>query len=216
MPGTVTFSASSSGVFSGQTQGSGLSLVRRFLVHLARQVDLGQIVIQTPSGEAIHCMGTRSGPTACLTLNRWRAVRRLLMGGDIAFAESYMDGDWSTPDLTALIELAVLNHATIMPSLDGSRLARLVNRLSHLRRNNTKRGSRHNIPAHYDLGNEFYAAWLDPGMTYSSGFYAEDVTTLELAQIAKQDLVMDALTLSGGERVLEIGFGWGGWPHAWR
>ena len=210
MPGTVTFSAAPSGVFSGQIQGPGLSLVRRFLVHLGRLVDHGQIVIQTPSGEAIHCMGTRSGPTACLTLHRWRAVRRLLMGGDIAFAESYMDGDWSTPDLTTLIELAVLNHDTIMPSLDGSRLARLVNRLSHLRRNNTKRGSRQNIPAHYDLGNEFYAAWLDPGMTYSSGFYAEDGTTLELAQIAKQDLVMEALTISGGESVLEIGFGWGG------
>ena len=133
-------------------------------------------------------------------------------GGDIAFAESYMDGDWSTPDLTTLIELAVLNHDTIMPSLDGSRLARLVNRLSHLRRNNTKRGSRQNIPAHYDLGNEFYAAWLDPGMTYSSGFYAEDGTTLELAQIAKQDLVMEALTLSGGgERSgNRIWLGWAG------
>jgi len=210
MFGTITFSVRQSGVLPGRIRGSGLSLARRFLVHLARQVDRGQIVIQTPSGEAIHCMGTRSGPTARLTLNRWRAVWRLLMGGDIGFAESYIDGDWSTPDLTALIELAALNHETMMPSLNGSRLARLLNRLSHRRRNNTKRGSQRNIPAHYDIGNEFYAAWLDPDMTYSSGFYAEADTTLELAQIAKQDLVIDALALAGGERVLEIGFGWGG------
>ena len=210
MPGLVTISASRSGVLPGQIQRSGLSLPRRFLVHLARQVDRGQIVIQTPSGEAIHCMGTRPGPTARLNLRRWRAVWRLLMGGDIGFAEAYMDGDWSTPDLTALIELAALNHETMKPSLNGSGFARLVNRLSHLRRNNTKRRSQRNIQAHYDLGNQFYAAWLDPGMTYSSGFYAEAETTLERAQIAKQDMVIDALALAGDERVLEIGFGWGG------
>src|SRR5271165_3709737 len=210
MFGTITFSVRQSGVLPGRIRGSSLSLMRRFLVHLARQVDRGQIVIQMPSGEAIHCMGTRSGPTARLNLLRWRAVWRLLMGGDIGFAEAYMDGDWSTPDLTALIELAALNHETMMPSLNGSGLARLINRLSHLRRNNTRRRSQRNIQAHYDLGNEFYAAWLDPDMTYSSGFYAEADTTLERAQIAKQDMVIDALALAGSDRVLEIGFGWGG------
>lgn len=210
MPGLVTISASRSGVLPGRIPGASLSLARRFLVHLARHVDRGQIVIQMPTGEAIHCMGTRPGPTARLNLIRWRGVWRLLMSGDIGFAEAYMDGDWSTPDLTALIELAALNHETMMPSLNGLGLARLVNRLSHLRRNNTRRRSQSNIQAHYDLGNRFYAAWLDPGMTYSSGYYAEAETTLERAQIAKQDMVIEALALAGGERVLEIGFGWGG------
>ncbi len=186
------------------------SIGRRFLLHLARQVEQGQLLVYLPSGEAILCTGTRPGPSARLHIHRWRAVRRLLLGGDIGFAEAYMDGDWSSPDLTALIELAARNHATMMPSLDGSRLARLLNRLLHLRRGNTKRGSRRNIPAHYDLGNAFYAAWLDPGMTYSSGLYEDAEMTLEQAQIAKQNLVMDALALTGGERVLEIGCGWGG------
>ena len=188
----------------------GLSLGRRFLVHLARQVEHGQLLIHMPSGETIHRAGAHPGPSGTLVLHRWRAVRRLLFGGDIGFAEAYMAGDWSTPNLTSLIELAARNHETMMPSLDGSRIARVMNRMLHRRRGNTRRGSRRNIPAHYDLGNAFYAAWLDPGMTYSSGLYEDAEMTLEQAQIAKQDLAMDALALTGGERVLEIGCGWGG------
>ncbi|MSP03526.1 MAG: class I SAM-dependent methyltransferase [Acetobacteraceae bacterium] len=185
-------------------------LARRFMLHLARQVRHGQFHIQLPSGETIHCTGPHPGPSGLLSLHRWRAVRRLLTGGDIGFGESFMDGDWSSPDLPSLIELAARNHETMMPSLGGSRLARLAYRLFHVLRGNTRRGSRRNIPAHYDLGNAFYAAWLDPGMTYSSGLYEHPGTTLEEAQTAKQNLAMDALSLSGGERVLEIGCGWGG------
>ena len=158
MPGTVTFTAA-----TAARPPMGLSLARRFIVRLARQIDRGQIVIQTPSGETIHCTGARPGPVARLTLYRWRAAWRLLMDGDIGFAEAYMDGDWSSPDLTALIELAAVNHAAMIPSMNGARLSRLIHRLSHLRRRNTKRGSQRNIPAQYDLGNDFYAAWLDPG-----------------------------------------------------
>ncbi len=206
----VTVSPNQAGALTGQRHGPALSLARRFLMHLACQVDHGQLLVSMPSGEMIHRAGPRPGPNAQLNLLRWRAIWRLLVGGDIGFAEAYMDGDWSTPDLTALIELAALNHATMMPSLNGSRVVRVLNRLLHLRRNNTKRRSRQNIQDHYDLGNPFYAAWLDPGMSYSSGFYARAETTLEQAQQAKQDLVIDALALAGGERVLEIGFGWGG------
>jgi len=187
-----------------------LSLARRFLARLATQVEHGQLLIQTPAGETIQRAGPKPGPSATLTLARWRAVRRLLLGGDIGFAEAYMDGDWSTPDLAALIELAARNHETMYASLGGIRLARWANRIRHIRRANTRRGSRRNIPAHYDLGNEFYSAWLDPGMTYSAGLYADARTSLEEAQAAKQDLVIDALSLRGGESVLEIGCGWGG------
>ena len=189
---------------------TGLSLRRRFLVHLARQVERGQLLIRMPSGEAIHCAGPHPGPSGTLVLHRWRAVRRALVGGDIGFAEAYMDGDWSTPNLTSLIELVARNHETMVPTLDGSRIKRFINRLLHLRRGNTRRGSRRNIPAHYDLGNAFYAAWLDAGMTYSSALYDDTELTLEQAQTAKQDLVMRALALNGGESVLEIGCGWAG------
>jgi cyclopropane-fatty-acyl-phospholipid synthase len=207
MPATVTLTLDETNGWP--VRRTGLSIGRRFLVQLARQVEHGQLLIRMPSGEAIHCTGPQAGPSGTLVLHRWRTVRRMLVGGDIGFAEAYMDGDWSTPNLTALIELAARNHETMMPSLDGSRLARVLNRLLHLRRNNTRRGSRRNIPAHYDLGNAFYAAWLDPDMTYSSGLYDATETTLEQAQTAKQDLVMHALSLTGGERVLEIGCGWG-------
>lgn len=187
-----------------------LSLSRRFLERLARQVTHGQLLIHTPGGEAIHHVGAHPGPSAVLLLHRWRAVRRLLAAGDIGFAESYMAGDWSTPDLTSLIELAARNHESMYASLNGSRVARWVNRLRHGLRRNSRAGSRRNIPAHYDLGNDFYASWLDAGMSYSAALYTQPAQRLEEAQAAKQDMVMDALALSGGERVLEIGCGWGG------
>jgi len=190
--------------------GAGLSLTRRFLQRLARQVTHGQLLIHTPGGEVIHRAGPNPGPSASLVLHRWRAVRRLLAAGDIGFAESYMAGDWSTLDLTALIELAACNHASMNASLNGSRVARFVNRLRHLSRRNSRAGSRRNIPAHYDLGNDFYAAWLDAGMSYSAALYTHPDQTLEMAQAAKQDLVLDTLSLRGGELVLEIGCGWGG------
>jgi cyclopropane-fatty-acyl-phospholipid synthase len=208
MPPSVTLSTIPAGTTA--ERGTGLSLGRRFLVHLVRQVEYGQLLFHTPSGETIHRSGPHPGPAASMVLHRWRAVRRALLGGDIGFAEAYMDGDWSTPDLTALIEVVARNYTTLVPALDGSRIARLLHRLLHLRRSNTRRGSRRNIPAHYDLGNAFYAAWLDSGMSYSSGLYEHSETTLEEAQTAKQNLVMDALALTGGESVLEIGCGWGG------
>jgi cyclopropane-fatty-acyl-phospholipid synthase len=208
MPATVTLSTWS-GAPAAPRAGS-LSLGHRFLLRLAHQVEHGQLLFHLPSGDVLHCSGPHPGPNARLVLHRWRAVRRLLIGGDVGFAESYIDGDWSTPDLTSLIELAARNHKTMMASIDGSRFARLVNRLLHLRKANTQRGSRRNIPAHYDLGNAFYEAWLDAGMTYSSGLYEHAETTLEQAQLAKQDLAIDGLALCGGERVLEIGCGWGG------
>jgi cyclopropane-fatty-acyl-phospholipid synthase len=208
MPDTVTLSITKSG--APAQLGFGHGIARRFLVHLARQVEYGQLLIHMPSGEAIQCAGPSPGPSGRMILHRWRAVRRMVTGGDLGFAEAYMDGDLSTPDLTALVELAARNHTTMLPALDGSRLDRVLNRLLHLRRGNTRRGSQRNIPAHYDLGNDFYAAWLDAGMTYSSGLYRDADTTLEQAQTAKQDLAIEALALTGGERVLEIGCGWGG------
>jgi len=183
---------------------------RQFLKALARQVEHGQITFELPDGAVIQHAGPHHGPSARLMLHRWRAVRRLLGSGDVGFAEAFIAGDWSTPDLTAVIELAARNHRSMYASLNGSRLARLLNRLRHARRHNSRTGSRRNIPAHYDLGNEFYAAWLDSGMSYSSAYYTGTARDLEAAQVAKQDLVMASLSLTGGERVLEIGCGWGG------
>lgn len=149
------------------------------------------------------------GVRAELILHHWRAVRRLIVGGHVAFAEAYIDGDWSTPDLSALTELVARNHQQLMPRLFGGRLVRGLYHLAHLLRPNSRRGSRRNIMAHYDLGNDFYAAWLDADMSYSSAFFGDDDISLEDAQRAKQAKVIDKLALSGGEQVLEIGCGWG-------
>jgi len=205
MPGARTADGGSLGASRARS-----FLTRRFLQRLTRQVEHGHILVHTPGGEIINHMGAHPGPSASLVLHRWRAVRRLLAAGDIGFAESYMVGDWSTPDLTALIELAARNHQSMYASLNGSRLMRIANRLRHLQRRNSRAGSRRNIPDHYDLGNDFYAAWLDAGMSYSSALYTDTVQDLDAAQVAKQNMVLASLSLSGGERVLEIGCGWGG------
>jgi len=182
----------------------------RFLPMLLHRVAAGRIEVQTPSGERIAHHAAAPGPSATLVLHRWRALRRLLFGGDLGFAESYMDGDWSSPDLPTLIEFAAHNQSALGDSLEGVGVLRWLNRLLHRRRANTRSGSRRNIEAHYDLGNDFYAAWLDRGMTYSSALFTRPDLSLEDAQAAKLARITALLEPQPGDRVLEIGCGWGG------
>ncbi|MGI4814620.1 MAG: class I SAM-dependent methyltransferase [Janthinobacterium lividum] len=183
----------------------GLALLRRILTRIA----VGQLTVSTPDGATLTRAAEVAGPSATLRLRRWRLLTRLLMRGDIGFAESYFDGDWSSPDLAALIELAARNRSALDATISGSRLGRFAHRAFHLLRANTRRGSRRNIVAHYDLGNAFYRSWLDRSMTYSSAIFETASDTLEAAQTRKLDAIVDALDLQGGERVLEIGCGWG-------
>ncbi|MDB5394086.1 MAG: SAM-dependent methyltransferase [Rhodospirillales bacterium] len=171
---------------------------------------MGKITVQTPAGYRVAYTAAQPGPEATIIIHRWRAMRWLLWKGDLGFAESYMEGDWSTPDLTAFLELAALNVESLDAEIMGSALVRMLRKFKHARCANTRHGSRRNIASHYDLGNEFYTRWLDAGMTYSSALYADPGEPLEQAQAAKQDLVLEKLQLSGGEKVLEIGCGWGG------
>ncbi len=181
----------------------------RWIGHVIRSLKIGHLTIQTPSGARVEGRGDIDGPRATLILHRWRTMRRLLFGGDVGFAEAYIDGDWSTPDLATLIELAALNEHALSEVTAGRRFARFLHRVKHLLRTNTKRGSRRNIEAHYDLGNDFYKLWLDRGMTYSSALYTSKKQQLDDAQENKLSRIMDLLSLNGGERVLEIGCGWG-------
>lgn len=192
---------------------------RRLARLLLSRIRIGSLTIVTPSGLRLSSLPVGPGPKGrpeggepegVLVLHRWRTLRRLLVQGDISFAEAYMDGDWSSPDLPALIELAARNAPTLNASIDGHPLTRLWHRLRHRLNANTRAGSRRNITFHYDLGNDFYAAWLDPGMTYSSALYGPGVETLEAAQTAKQDRAIALMALQGQEHVLEIGCGWGG------
>jgi cyclopropane-fatty-acyl-phospholipid synthase len=169
----------------------------------------GRLTVVTPEGETLVQQAPEPGPDAVVVLKRWRAMRRLLLQSDIGFARAYCDGDFTSPDMTAVMELAAVNDHTLRDLISGSWPARLFSRLLHLRHSNTKRGSARNIIAHYDLGNAFYAEWLDRSMTYSSALYTRPQQSLEEAQQAKLDLIVERLQLRGGERVLEIGCGWG-------
>jgi cyclopropane-fatty-acyl-phospholipid synthase len=181
----------------------------RWIAYVVRSLKIGHLIIETPSGARVEGRGEIEDPRATLILHKWRTMRRLLFGGDVGFAEAYMDGDWSTPDLATLIELAVVNEQALSEVVAGRWFKRLLHRVKHLMRANTKSGSRRNIEAHYDLGNDFYKLWLDPSMTYSSALYASPRQSLEDAQENKLSRIMDLLGLEGGERVLEIGCGWG-------
>lgn len=190
-------------------EGPGEGLVVRALNRMIAQIDFGQITVVLPSGDRIQRSGASTGPSAMLVLNRWRAIGRLISQGDLGLAEAYIDGDWTSPDLPALLELAAGNIALLDRSTAGFWPARIFNRVRHLLRANSKAGSRRNIAFHYDLGNAFYERWLDRSMTYSSALYAHPDQTLEDAQEAKLSRVEQLLDLRGGEKVLEIGCGWG-------
>ncbi|MGI8525020.1 MAG: class I SAM-dependent methyltransferase [Pseudolabrys sp.] len=162
-----------------------------------------------PNGRSLRQQGTNAGPSAKLVVRRWRTVWRLMIGGELAFADTFIDGDWWTPNLLDFLEFGARNELSMQRAISGSLLQRLLCRLQHWRRRNTRRGSRRNIAAHYDLGNAFYAQWLDRGMNYSSALFSHADQTLEAAQLAKLERVAELLDISGGERVLEIGCGWG-------
>ena len=186
---------------------------RGALAWLARRLagsDLGRISIETPSGAVWVHQGQSSGPDARVVIRRWSALRRLITGGDIGFAEAYRVGDWWSPNLVEFFTWVGANEAALTMAWRGSFVSRLHSRFRHARRANTKAGSRRNISAHYDLGNNFYAAWLDSGINYSSALYLGHDDTLEAAQLNKLDRVISHLGVSPSSRVLEIGCGWGG------
>jgi cyclopropane-fatty-acyl-phospholipid synthase len=162
-----------------------------------------------PSGERVDCRGDETGPQADIRFLKWRAIVRVAVGGDVGLASSYCDGEWTSSNLPALIEWAARNGDQFTESIKGLAPARLLNRLAHRLHANTRAGSRRNIVAHYDLGNEFYRLWLDRTMTYSSAIFPAPDATLEQAQEAKVARIIDRLNLDGGESVLEIGGGWG-------
>jgi cyclopropane-fatty-acyl-phospholipid synthase len=180
-------------------------LVRRFLA----RIDVGDLTVELPSGARLAHKGARPGPQAFLAIHRWRAIWRLILLGDVGFAESYISGDWSSRDLPTFIELAARNVERLEAKIDGSFATRLIARLRHLAHANTRTGSRKNIAFHYDLGNAFYQCWLDPSLTYSSALYADPFDTLEDAQARKIRRIAELLDIDGDSEVLEIGCGWG-------
>lgn len=192
-----------------EDEGASPGLGARLLGRLLSGLRYGRLRVTLPSGAVVDRAGAEPGPEAVIVVHRWRMLRRLVTGGDIGFAEGFIEGDWTTPDLTMLIRFAARNTEALAPAVEGSPLVRLLHRFGHYFNANTRRGSRRNIEAHYDLGNEFYRQWLDPSMLYSSAIWNEATDSLEAAQSLKLERIQDKLDLSGGEHILEIGCGWG-------
>jgi len=183
-------------------------LATRLLRRATFGMEHGQLAVKTPAGQTHVFGGEGAEPGAILHIHDWKFLGRLLAGWDIGFAESYMAGEWSSPDLAALLTFMCRN-SRMGASLPAPGVLRFLTRIAHARNRNTRRGSRRNIAAHYDLGNAFYEQWLDHGLTYSSALYLERGQSLDQAQQAKLDRVVELLELSGREHVLEIGCGWG-------
>jgi cyclopropane-fatty-acyl-phospholipid synthase len=204
---------------TGFVRGDGLLAVlwakgpQRIAAQLNRRITLGNLKVTLPDGQVLKIGGTAPGPQGEVTLKNWRPVRRLAIGGHTAFATSYIDGDWESPDLTSLFHVFSLNRNGLDNTIRGTFLSRLLNGIMHLLRANTQAGARKNISFHYDLGNDFYAAWLDPSMTYSSAVFAEENISLEAAQQHKYRRLLERLQAKTGDRILEIGSGWGGFAE---
>jgi len=188
--------------------------VMQTLINIISRLVTGRISLILPDGSEYKMTSTgATGPHAIIRINRWRAVRRFLTQGDFGFVESYLDGDWDSAELSDVIELAALNTDSWNANKLQGAMHRLWHRLAHLMRPNTKSGSRRNIAAHYDLGNDFYKQWLDPTMTYSSAYFAKPGQTLPEGQIEKYRRIAALLDLKPEHHILEVGFGWGGFAE---
>ncbi len=185
----------------------------RFLLNLTATWQHGIAHVQLPNGEMLLFKGTKPGPEATLRLHHDRFARRCLLGGQLGFCESYIDGDWSSPDPAKWMELFLLNEPQMQQSLMGKPIPRALMKFASAFRSNTRKGSRKNISAHYDLGNSFYAFWLDPSMTYSSALFADEKMSLEAAQENKYRTLATRLGIQPEHHVLEIGCGWGGFAE---
>lgn len=184
------------------------ALAKTFLSLLER-LQSGQLDVITPEGIELSFKGSTNGTNAVLHINDWSGVVAILRSGDIGVAEAYRDRKIDTPDLLALLLLALENQDILEKAVHGSFWGTLLYRLRHLMNRNTRAGSKKNIHAHYDIGNDFYRLWLDPSMTYSSGLFLRDDMSLQEAQYAKYDRMLDLLEVKRGDHVLEIGCGWG-------
>ena len=201
------------GLASGSGRlGPAFPLAARLVLARLDRVRDGRLTVHLPGG-ARRVVGAGGSPDAEMTIHRWRFFPRLLRGADVGAGESYVDGDWSSPDLVALSRLFLANEKVLAPPRLVGLLGRMRDRLLHLLRSNTRFQARRNIRAHYDLSNDFYGLFLDPSMTYSAALFSDPAQGLEEAQRAKYARLAEWAGLRTGDHVLEIGCGWGGFAE---
>ena len=180
---------------------------------VARTLRNGRLDFVMPDGRRFRAEARNAGPIAEIHVHDNDVFARLIREGDLGFSEDYLDGGWSTPDLQALMDLVHAGNDTVYDGFPGMALVRFYERVRHLLRANSRRQARKNIAYHYDLGNDFYALWLDETMTYSSALFRTGQESLEAAQRAKYASMVDRMGVKPGDHVLEIGCGWGGFAE---
>ncbi len=185
----------------------------RLMLSLAPHTSHGSITIGLPDGRRVVARGAQPGPETEITLRNNRFPKRMLLGGNLGVGQAFMEGDFDCDDIGRLAHWACVN-GELDDTLMGKPWLRLLRRLAFRFAGNSRRGSKRNIAYHYDLGNEFYSHWLDPSMTYSSAVYSHEGQALDAAQTAKyRRLAGEVLQLLPGQRVLEVGCGWGGFAE---
>ncbi len=190
---------------------SRLPRATRLALEVFDRLEGGALAIELPDGVRLRA---GHGPLVAHLRVRDHAVfDEALARGDIGFGESWMDGQWDTDELTGLLTLLSRNRERIGQAIYGRLLRMIGHRITHLLRANTRSGSRRNIEAHYDLGNDFYALWLDPSMSYSAAVFAADDDSLHDAQLRKYRRILEQLDVRPGQTVLEVGCGWGGFAE---
>ncbi len=187
----------------------------RSALRLLARLRHGHLTVQLPDGSVQAFGDTAPGHdprrlSASITLRNWNPCAAALRSGDVGFAESYIAGDWSTPNLTELLKLFIANRAEVEAVIYGNWAGRALLRVRHWLNRNTRANSRKNIHAHYDLGNDFYRLWLDESMNYSSAWFNGNLAgPMPAAQDAKVRRALEMTRVQPGQRILEIGCGWG-------
>ncbi|MTI08893.1 class I SAM-dependent methyltransferase [Rhodospirillaceae bacterium RKSG073] len=190
------------------------SLWMRPLKKLLKKLEYGSLTLELPNGEALHFKGRLGeGPNASVILRNYKPISVFFLKGELAFAESFLAGDWETPNLTELFDFALSNGTVLAPEKKGNFIEKIMLRLGHMRNANSRDGSKKNISFHYDLGNRFYEKWLDETMTYSSALFESETDDIKDAQLRKYRKIADMAELKQGENILEIGCGWGGFSE---
>ncbi len=175
----------------------------------------GSLQITIPGGKTFQYKAPEPGPHGEAVLHNWGVVGRVLSQGSLGVAESYIEGEWDSPDVTGFLELFVKNSygGGAESFFSRSKLLNIVTSIRHWLNRNTKKKAQRNIAAHYDLGNAFYTQWLDPSMTYSSAIFCDGANSLEEAQEAKYRSLAERTGIEPHHHVLEIGCGWGGFAE---
>ncbi|GLT09754.1 cyclopropane-fatty-acyl-phospholipid synthase [Sulfitobacter porphyrae] len=199
------------------TNTEGQTGLPRYFSHvfgMAQQMQNGRCDFHLSDGRVFRAEGANPGPVAELHIHSDDLFARLIREGDLGFCDAYLDGDWSTPDLQAFMDLVHAGNENVYDGFPGQGLVRLFEKFRFWLQRNHKGQARKNISYHYDLGNEFYALWLDDTMTYSSALFQEGAqASLEAAQTEKYKSMVDQMGVKPGDHVLEIGCGWGGFAE---